>query len=410
MLVDSGSSCSFINSRIGTDLKGIQPLRVPLQVRVANGSILQCESELPNAKWEVQGNTFHTTFKVLPLNNYDVILGMDWLEQHSPMDIDWQKKTLSLQGNGGLVQLLGVSSDIAHCTELSCAQLYDMHDRGSVEGMVQLWEIQDESMQPIPEQIQLILSDFAEVFEEPRGLPPSQDCDHTIPLVPGAQPVNVRPYRYTPIQKDEIEKQVKEMLDKGLIKPSASPFSSPVLLVKKKDGSWRFCVDYRHLNAITVKNKYPLPVIDELLDELAGACYFSKLDLRSGYHQIRMAVQDEHKTTFKTHNGHYEFRVLPFGLTSAPATFQGVMNSVLANQLRHSVLVFVDDILVYSKTLTEHVEHLRQVLQILTDHQLKVKRSKCSFGQTQLAYLGHIISKNGVATDDSKIAAVKDCD
>lgn len=123
-----------------------------------------------------------------------------------------------------------------------------------------------------------------------------------------------------------------------------------------------------------------------------------------------MVVQDEHKTTFKTHNGHYEFRVLPFGLTSAPATFQGVMNSVLANQLRHSVLVFVDDILVYSKTLTEHVEHLRQVLQILTDHQLKVKRSKCSFGQTQLAYLGHIISKNGVATDDSKIAAVKDCD
>lgn len=114
----------------------------------------------------------------------------------------------------------------------------------------------------------MILSDFAEVFEEPRGLPPSQDCDHTIPLVPGAQPVNVRPYRYTPIQKDEIEKQVKEMLDKGLIKPSASPFSSPVLLVKKKDGSWRFCVDYRHLNAITVKNKYPLPVIDELLDEL----------------------------------------------------------------------------------------------------------------------------------------------
>lgn len=166
-------------------------------------------------------------------------------------------------------------------------------------------------------------------------------------------------------------------------------------------------MDYRHLNAITVKNKYPLPVIDELLDELAGASWFSKLDLRSGYHQIRMNPADEHKTTFKTHNRHFEFRVLPFGLTSAPATFQGVMNDVLAKLLRRNVLVFVDDILVYSTSLEDHVSHLRQVFQILTDHQLKVKRSKCSFAQSKLAYLGHIISANGVATDDEKITAVR---
>lgn len=166
-------------------------------------------------------------------------------------------------------------------------------------------------------------------------------------------------------------------------------------------------MDYRHLNAITVKNKYPLPVIDELLDELAKASWFSKLDLRSGYHQIRMNPADEHKTAFKTHNGHFEFRVLPFGLTSAPATFQGVMNDVLAKLLRRNVLVFVDDILVYSTSLEDHVSHLRQVFQILTDHQLKVKHSKCSFAQSKLAYLGHIISTNGVATDDEKITAVR---
>lgn len=245
------------------------------------------------------------------------------------------------------------------------------------------------------------------MFQEPQGLPPVREYDHTIPLIPGAQPVNVRPYRYTPLQKDEIERQVADILDRGIIKPSSSPFSSPVLLVKKKDGSWRFCVDYRHLNAITVKNKYPLPIIDELLDELAGACWFSKLDLRSGYHQIRMHLDDEHKTAFKTHHGHFEFRVLPFGLTSAPATFQSIMNSVLAPYLRRSVLVFVDDILVYSHSLAEHEVHLRQVLQILSDNHLKVKQSKCSFAQPQLAYLGHVISANGVATDEDKIVAVR---
>lgn len=220
-------------------------------------------------------------------------------------------------------------------------------------------------------------------------------------------PVNVRPYRYTPAQKDEIESQVQEMLNKGIIQPSSSPFSSPVLLVKKKDGTWRFCVDYRHLNAITVKNKYPLPIIDELLDELSGARWFTKLDLRVGCHQIRMQAMDEHKTTFKTHHGHFEFRVMPFGLTSAPATFQGCMNSILSPLLRKFVLVFVDDILIYNRTLSDHVQHLQSVFQILTEHHLKVKRSKCSFAQQRLAYLGHVISPNGVSTDEDKILVVK---
>lgn len=299
--------------------------------------------------------------------------------------------------------------ELDKCDLVSIHQLQLLHNQGAVESLVQLTASDgSSSSQNVPSSIQSILDEFADIFNEPDGLPPSRSYDHTIPLIAGAQPVNIRPYRYTPDQKNEIEKQVQEMLKKGIIRPSSSPFSSPVLLVKKKDGTWRFCVDYRHLNAITIKNKYPLPVIDELLDELAGACWFSKLDLRSGYHQIRMAPQDEHKTAFKTHNGHFEFRVLPFGLTSAPATFQGVMNSVLAAQLRQSVLVFVDDILVYSRSLEEHKNHLRQVLSTLTHHQLKVKLSKCSFAQQSLAYLGHIISAQGVATDEEKIIAVKD--
>jgi hypothetical protein len=170
--------------------------------------------------------------------------------------------------------------------------------------------------------LQQVLNAYEDVFSDPNTLPPRRQLDHAITLEHGATPTNNRPYRYSPLQKDEIERQVQEMLAAGIITQSMSPFASPVLLVKKKDGSWRFCVDYRGLNGLTIKNKYPMPIVDELLDELAGSQWFTKIDLRAGYHQIRLVPADEHKTTFKTHLGLYEFKVMPFGLTNAPATFQ----------------------------------------------------------------------------------------
>lgn len=225
--------------------------------------------------------------------------------------------------------------------------------------------------------------------------------------MPGAQPINVRPYRYAPTQKTEIERQLTEMMQHGLIKPSTSPYASPVLLVKKKDGSWRFCVDYRHLNAITIKNKHPLPIVDELIDELHGAKWFSKLDFRSSYHQICISEQDTHKTAFKTHNGLYEFLVMLFGLTNAPATFQSVMNTLFASLLRKGVLIFMDDILIYSSTMEEHCVLLTKVFDIIREHQFFVKLSKCSFAQQEIEYLGHCISAAGIATEPSKVQAVQ---
>ena len=186
------------------------------------------------------------------------------------------------------------------------------------------------------------------------------------------------------------------MLQKGLIQPSTSPFLSSVLLVKKSDGSWRFCVDYRALNALTVRDRFPIPTIDELLDELGGACYFSKLDLLQGYHQIRMHPGDIPKTAFRTHHSHYEFKVMPFGLCNAPSSFQATMNYIFRPYLRRFIIVFFDDILVYSHSMDDHLHHLELTFQVLLANHFVLKLSKCFFAQLQVEYLGHLVSRSGV--------------
>jgi len=218
--------------------------------------------------------------------------------------------------------------------------------------------------------------------------------------------VKVRPYCYPYFQKQEIETQVNRMLDTEEIRPSTNAFSSLVLLVKKKDHTWRFCIDYRAFNTITVSDSFPIPTIDELLNELGAVVWFSKLDLLQGYHHICMSPDDIHKMAFRMHDGHYEFCVLPFGLSNASATFQATMNELFRPHLRKFIIVFFNDILIYSTSWSDHLLHLETTFQLVLNNQFHLKVSKCCFVLQHIEYLGHIVSVGSVGLDGSKIEAM----
>ncbi|KAL4284532.1 hypothetical protein GQ457_16G016040 [Hibiscus cannabinus] len=209
-----------------------------------------------------------------------------------------------------------------------------------------------------------------------------------------------------PIELKELKRKLEELQSKGFIRPNTFPWGAPVLFVKKKDGSMRLCIDYRQLNRVTIKNKHPLPRIEDLFDQFKDASIFSKIDLRSGYYQMRVKDADVPKTAFRTRYGHFEFLVMPFGLTNAPAALMDLMNRIFKPYLDKFVVVFIDDILIYSRNKDEHVEHLRIVLQTLRDRQLYAKFSKCEFWLSEVAFLGHIISANGIMVDPKKIETI----
>jgi hypothetical protein len=252
-----------------------------------------------------------------------------------------------------------------------------------------------------------VVCEYPDVFpNELPGMPPDKDIEFAIELQPGTAPISKRPYRMPPAELAELKKQLQELLDKGFISPSTSPWGCPALFVKKKDESLRLCVDYRPLNAVTIENKYLLPRIDVLFDQLVGAKVFSKIDLRSGYHQMKIRANDIPKTAFSTRYGLYEYLVMSFGLTNAPAYFMYLMNSAFMPELDKFVVVFIDDILVYSKNEDEHTEHLHIVLQRLCDHHLYAKLSKCDFWLGEIKFLGHTISQDGISVDPEKVQEV----
>ncbi|GJS47727.1 putative reverse transcriptase domain-containing protein [Tanacetum coccineum] len=252
-------------------------------------------------------------------------------------------------------------------------------------------------------------TDFPEVFpEDLSGIPLARQVEFQIDLVPGAAPIARAPYRLAPYEMKELAEQLQELSDKGFIRPSSSAWGAPVLFVKKKDGSFRMCIDYRKLNKLTVKNRYPLPRIDDLFDQLQGSSVYSKIDLRSGYHQLRVREEDMPKTAFRTRYGHYEFQVMPFGLTNAPAVFMDLMNQVGKPYLDKFVIVFIDDILIYSKNKEEQDEHLKLILELLKKEELYAKFSKCKFWISKVQFLEHVIDSKGIHVDPAKIGSIKD--
>ncbi|KAK8921802.1 hypothetical protein KSP39_PZI019922 [Platanthera zijinensis] len=361
ILFDSGASHSFIARHI-VDLYNwpTSTLEVPFEVSVpghmhlSTSGILNC----PILLGELQ---VFADLIVLEMSEFDVILGMNWLVAYR-------------------AKLDCVAKRVVRAARLlsqgcSAYFVYASHS-----------DVIIPQLESIP-----IVSEFPDVFPaELPGMPPDRDVEFPIDVEPGTRPISKAPYQ------------------RGYIRPSSSPWGAPVLFVKKKDGSLRLCIDYRELNKVTIKNKYPLPRVDDLFDQLKGSSVFSTIDLRTGYHQLKIKESDIPKTAFRTRYGHFEFLVMSFGLTNAPSGFKDMMNRAFCEFLDKFVIVFIDDILVYSKTREEHAVHLRLVLSTLRQHQLYAKLTKCEFWLDRVAFLGHVISGDGLSVDPAKVSAVMD--
>ena len=420
VLLDTGASHSHIADQFVTRT-GLTTSRLVQYASglMANGSEQRIDRLVRHAELQLNGTPEFIDLMVMPMSNYNVILGMNWHRLHTPVayhdtsveyQIDDQRCVLH-QSDSALQQ-------IANCL-ISATQLRRMLKKPSLRStltsldpsVASVYFVYVNAVEDKPAEIDRYKRYYEEQFPDVcssklESLPPNRTHDHRIELEPGAQPPNRAAYRESAALNDELKKQLTELLQAGVIRPSKSPFASPVLFVKKHDGTWRMCIDYRALNKVTKKNRYPLPHQDDLIERLRHANYLTKLDLVSGYWQVRMADDSIEKTAFTTRYGLYEWLVMPFGLCNAPSTFMQMMNDVLQPLVDKCVIVFLDDILIYSATEEQHYQDVSAVFTLLRQHQLRVKMSKCDFFKPEVEFLGHIVGDGSVKMCPSKIAAI----
>ncbi|CAA0825697.1 Uncharacterized mitochondrial protein AtMg00860, partial [Striga hermonthica] len=377
----------------------------PLEVSLASGRKIVTSAKASDLSLSIGGRVLTADAFVLEMKDFDLILGMDWLSfYHADIRCHDREITLYLPGDESITFFGPRNRSLPQV--VSMAKATKLLRRGNCKGyLVSLVEDSEKARTPhdVP-----IVCEFVDVFpDELPGGPPNRQVEFSIDLIPGAGPVSKAPYRMAPKELQELKTQIQELLRLGFIQPSVSPWGAPVLFVKKKDGSMLMCIDYRDLNRLTIKNKYPFPRIDDLFDQLRGACVFSKIDLRSGYHHLKIKESVIAKTAFRTRYGHYEFIVMPFGLSNAPSVFMDLMNRIFHPYLDQFVIVFIDYILIYSKSQKEHEEHLRVVLETLRQEKLYAKFSKCEFWLQRVSFLGHVITQAGIEVDLSKVSAVQ---
>ncbi|GBG59838.1 hypothetical protein CBR_g66641 [Chara braunii] len=425
-LVDSGATRNYISKQALQKLRlglKVQKLTDPIVSILADNRTMVVEDYVEGVQayfhlekdGKVEKVLHSLTLLVEDSLPFDIVLGMDWGEAVGAT-LHLKEHECRLPSSAGeaktarLFHVSGVENSLAHCC--LCAPAFarlvkkeKLEEQVFVAYVRPVTEPTEEK--PMDPAIAKLLEEFKDLTEPPTGTVP-RPIQHRIEIEPGSRTPKGVVYRMSPQELEELRKQLDELLEKGWIRPNSSPFGAPVLFVPKKEGELRMCIDYRGLNAITVKNVEPLPRIEDLLDRVQGAKYFSKIDLRSGYHQIEVHPDDQYKTAFRTRYRHYEFIVMPFGLTNAPTTFQRCMNDLFRPWLDRFVVVYLYDILVFSRTLQEHQGHLRQVLEKLREANFKINAKKCDWEKTQVLYLGHVLDGDGVKPEDSKIAAIRD--
>jgi predicted aspartyl protease len=451
-LIDTGAGANFISSKlVQANLSQFKTSSTKVNVTIGDNRRLVCDEVIKKARVKLLKKDHQCDLIVLPTMNFDAVLGIPWLnlagavvdirsqqvkcsqedvitinrkqQVDSVMDFSTPVASQSSPKSIPLGTMITNHRSVVHFNQMisnvhkfiessftlspdeSLVVLNAMDVSSKVEAEPPKYKSISDIEHPLARQL---VAKYKDVFvsELPSGLPPHRDIEFRIETVEGEKPPSIPPYKMSGHELEHLSKLIKELLDKKLIRPSESPYGAPVILIRKKDGSFRLCLDYRKLNDITVKNAYGLPRVDEMFDRLSGAKIFTQLDCQSGYWQIRVKESDISKTAFRSRVGHYEWMVMPQGVTNGPATFSALMQHIFSDIIDKYFICYLDDMLIYSKNESEHYKQCENVFRLLRQHKLYCQLTKCRFFVNQVYFLGHKISQNGISMQQDKVKAI----